>query len=179
MPLKDEHINILKKPFGSLINQKNISKEKIVNLIKEAKSIITVGDATTEKIISYGIMPNLGIIDGIERRIKRSERDTNNIMNTFLKKNHAYNQYKCKNAKGTISREAYLTIRKILLQGQKAIIFIDGEEDLLARQSLAAHGRLLEGDRRHPAAGLLPVGFGVLPLPDRPRPRGQEVAVRR
>ncbi|HET7643531.1 MAG TPA: GTP-dependent dephospho-CoA kinase family protein [Nitrososphaeraceae archaeon] len=153
MPLNDEHINILKKPFGSLINQKNISKEKIVNLIKETNIIITVGDATTEKIISYGIMPNLGIIDGIERRIKRSERDTNNLMNTFLKKNHSYNQYRCKNSKGTISREAYLTIRKILLQGQKAIIFIDGEEDLLALPvfalspvgSLVLYGQPLEG----------------------------------
>jgi uncharacterized protein (UPF0218 family) len=153
MPLKDEHINILKKPFGSLINQKNISKEKIVNLINESKFIITVGDATTEKIISYGIMPNLGIIDGIERRIKRSERDTIHLMNTFLKKNHVYNQYQCKNSKGTISKEAYLIIKKILLQGEKAIIFIDGEEDLLALPvfslapvgSIVLYGQPLEG----------------------------------
>ncbi len=153
MPLKEEHINILKKPFGSLINQKNISKDRVVNLIKEAKIIITVGDATTEKIISYGIMPNLGIIDGIERRIKRSERDTTNLMNTFLKKNHAYNQYQCKNSKGTISKEAYSTIRKILLEGEKAIIFIDGEEDLLALPafalapvgSIVLYGQPLEG----------------------------------
>jgi len=153
MPLKDEHINILKKPLGSLINQKNISKEKIINLLKEDKIIITVGDATTEKIISYGIMPNLGIIDGIERRIKRSERDTTNLMNIFLKKNHAYNQYQCKNPKGTISKEAYLTIKKILVQGEKAIIFIEGEEDLLALPvfalaplgSMVLYGQPLEG----------------------------------
>ena len=32
MPLKDEHVNILKKPFGELIKQEEISKQKITNI---------------------------------------------------------------------------------------------------------------------------------------------------
>ena len=71
MPLKDEHINLLKKPFGSLIKQEDISKEKIFYFIKDSKTIITVGDATTEKILSFDLMPNLAIIDGIEKTIKK------------------------------------------------------------------------------------------------------------
>jgi hypothetical protein len=153
MPLKDEHVDILKKPFGSLIKQKDISKERILCSIKESKIIITVGDATTEKIISFGLMPNLAIIDGIERRIKRSELEILNLKNTFLTKNHPYNQYQCKNRKGTISKEAYLTIKKILVEGEKAIIFIDGEEDMLALpvfalaplDSIIFYGQPLEG----------------------------------
>jgi uncharacterized protein (UPF0218 family) len=153
MPLKNEHIDILKKPFGSLIRQKDISKEIILRQSQESKIMITVGDATTEKIISFGLMPNLAIIDGFERRVKRSELEILNLKNLFLKKNPTYNQYQCKNRKGTISKEAYLTIKKILVKGEKAIIFIDGEEDLLALpvfalaplDSIIFYGQPLEG----------------------------------
>ena len=153
MPLKDEHINLLKKPFGSLIKQENISKENIFYFIKDSKMIITVGDATTEKILSFDLMPNLAIIDGIERRIKKSELEMANLKNTFLTKNHIYNQYQCKNTKGTISKEAYLTIKKILFEEEQAIMFIDGEEDLLALpvfalaplDSIVFYGQPLEG----------------------------------
>ena len=47
MPLKDEHVNILKKPFGELIKQQEISKQKINSLVNGSKSLITVGDATS------------------------------------------------------------------------------------------------------------------------------------
>jgi uncharacterized protein (UPF0218 family) len=132
MPLKDEHINILKKPFGKLIKQEEISKEKIFSLLKDSKTIITVGDATTEKITSFDLMPDLAIIDGMERRKKRSEREILELKKIFLTKNQLYNHYECKNTKGTISKEAYLIIKKTLIEREKAIIFIDGEEDLLA-----------------------------------------------
>ena len=153
MPLKDEHINLLKRPFGLLIKQEEISKENIFSLIKESNMIITVGDATTEKILSFDLMPSLSIIDGIERRIKKSELEILNLKNTFLTKNHIYNQYQCKNTKGTISKEAYLTIKKILVEKEQAIIFIDGEEDLLALPvfalaplgSIVFYGQPLEG----------------------------------
>src|SRR5918999_1547254 len=129
MPLKDEHINLLKKPFGSLIKQEDISKENIFYFIKDSKMIITVGDATTEKILSFDLMPNLAIIDGIERRIKKSELEMANLKNT------------------------YLTIKKILFEKEQAIIFIDGEEDLLALpvfalaplDSIVFYGQPLEG----------------------------------
>ena len=76
-----------------------------------------------------------------------------NLKNTFLTKNHIYNQYQCKNTKGTISKEEYLTIKKILFEEEQAIIFIDGEEDLLALpvfalaplDSIVFYGQPLEG----------------------------------
>ena len=76
-----------------------------------------------------------------------------NLKKTFLTKNHIYNQYQCKNTKGTISKEAYLTIKKILVEKEQAIIFIDGEEDLLAlplfamapKGSVVLYGQPLEG----------------------------------
>lgn len=153
MPLKDEHVNILKKPFGELIKQEEISKQKIKSLVKDSTSLITVGDATTETIISFGLMPNLSIIDGVEKRIRRTESKILELKNFFITSTCKFNQYECKNPKGTISKEAYLNIKKILLKGEQAIIFIDGEEDMLALpvfalapiNSVVFYGQPLEG----------------------------------
>jgi uncharacterized protein (UPF0218 family) len=152
MPLKDEHVNILKKPFGELIKQEEISKQKINSLVKDSKVLITVGDATTEKIISFGLTPDLSIIDCVERRIRRTESKILELK-TFFLTTTKFKQYQCKNPKGTITREAYITIKKILMKGEQAIIVIDGEEDMLALavfalaplDSVVFYGQPLEG----------------------------------
>ena len=152
MPLKDEHVNILKKPFGELIKQEEISKQKINSLVKDSKALITVGDATTEKIISFGLTPDLSIIDCVERRIRRTESKILELK-TFFLTTTKFKQYQCKNPKGTITKEAYITIKKILMKGEQAIIFIDGEEDMLALavfalaplDSVVFYGQPLEG----------------------------------
>lgn len=152
MPLKDEHVNILKKPFGELIKQEEISKQKINSLVKDSKVLITVGDATTEKIISFGLTPDLSIIDCVERRIRRTESKILELK-TFFLTTTKFKQYKCKNPKGTITKEAYITIKKILMKGEQAIIVIDGEEDMLALavfalaplDSVVFYGQPLEG----------------------------------
>ena len=132
MPLNDEHLNILKKPFGNLIKQDEISKEKI---------------------ISYGIMPNLSIIDGVERRIRRTESKISELTNLFENSTCNFKQYHCNNPKGTISKESYNKIEKILSNGELAIVFINGEEDMLALPvfalaplgSVVFYGQPLEG----------------------------------
>jgi uncharacterized protein (UPF0218 family) len=152
MPLKDEHVNILKKPFGELIKQEEISKQKINSVVKDSKALITVGDATTEKIISFGLSPDLSIIDCVERRIRRTESKILELKTFFLTTTQ-YKQYQCKNPKGTITKAAYITIKKILMKGEQAIIFIDGEEDMLALavfalaplDSVVFYGQPLEG----------------------------------
>jgi len=152
MPLKDEHKNILKKPFGELIKQEEISRQKIYSLVKDSKALITVGDATTEKIISLDLTPDLSIIDCVERRIRRTESKILELKTFFLTSTQ-FKQYQCKNPKGTITKEAYITIKKILMEEEKAIIFIDGEEDMLALavfalapiDSVVFYGQPLEG----------------------------------
>jgi len=152
MPLKDEHKNILKKPFGELIKQEEISRQKIYSLVKDSKALITVGDATTEKIISFDLTPDLSIIDCVERRIRRTESKILELKTFFLTSTQ-FKQYQCKNPKGTIAKEAYITIKKILMEEEKAIIFIDGEEDMLALavfalapiDSVVFYGQPLEG----------------------------------
>ena len=153
MPLNDEKLNILKKPFGKLIKQDEISKEKINYLVKGSKSLITVGDASTEKIISYGMIPNLSIIDGVERRIRRTESKISELANLFENSTSKFKQYHCNNPKGTISKEAYNKIKKIIRNRELAIVFINGEEDMLALPvfalaplgSVVFYGQPLEG----------------------------------
>src|SRR5919108_2068767 len=81
MPLTPECIRILKKPFGNLILDKNITGQRLNTILKNAKKIISVGDATTEHLISFGIVPNVSVIDGKERRMKRTYTN-NSSMNS-------------------------------------------------------------------------------------------------
>lgn len=157
MPVKEEHLSILKKPFGDLIRKENITKESIIKIINSYKddnqtSIVTVGDATTERILSYGIYPKIAIIDGVERRIRRPELKNSEIIKAYSN-NNKIKFYKCTNRQGTISKEAYDIIEKIIERNEDAMMFVDGEEDLLALpvfalardQSVVLYGQPLEG----------------------------------
>lgn len=157
MPLKEEHLIILKKPFGDLIRKENITKENIIKIINSYNgdnktSIVTVGDATTERILSFGIYPKIAIIDGVERRIRRPDLKNSEIIKAYSNKNKI-KFYKCSNRQGTISKEAYDIIEKIIERNEDAMVFVDGEEDLLAlpvfalarNQSVVLYGQPLEG----------------------------------
>ena len=157
MPLKEEHLIILKKPFGDLIRKENITKENIIKIINSYNgdnktSIVTVGDATTERILSFGIYPKIAIIDGVERRIRRPDVKNSEIIKAYSNKNKI-KFYKCSNRQGTISKEAYDIIEKIIQSNENAMVIVDGEEDLLAlpvfalarNQSVVLYGQPLEG----------------------------------
>ncbi|HEU0143918.1 MAG TPA: hypothetical protein VFQ47_03955, partial [Nitrososphaera sp.] len=58
---------ILKRPFGTLIPEQDITRQKILSMLQGAKKIFTVGDATTERLISFGITPDIAVVDGLER----------------------------------------------------------------------------------------------------------------
>ena len=69
MVLHPKIIRILKEPLGELILNDDITK-KIRDYVRDARVLATVGDATTSKLLSYGIVPDLFIVDGKERREK-------------------------------------------------------------------------------------------------------------
>jgi uncharacterized protein (UPF0218 family) len=131
MPLTPECIRILKEPFGHLIPDENITSSRLNTILKNAKKIISVGDATTERLISFGIIPNLSVIDGKERRMKRdyinnSSLDRDRIAKTIFK------ELKCSNEAGTISKKAVKVLEDALRISSPVRIIVDGEEDLLA-----------------------------------------------
>ena len=109
----------LKKPLGVLIKDSDTTKENILKNIPQDLFVITVGDATTEKLIKYGILPSLQIVDGLEKRSKR-ELPSSNIKTTFS----------CNNPAAQITQESIDVIKKAL-QVPPARITVIGEEDLL------------------------------------------------
>ena len=70
MKLPDSLREQLRIPLGLLLPIGQDNKENIQKYISDNSYIITVGDKTTEKMIEYGIIPSLQIIDGFEKRKK-------------------------------------------------------------------------------------------------------------
>jgi uncharacterized protein (UPF0218 family) len=121
--LTDELRNELKKPQGMLIEGPiEETLEKLKELIEKEKPsiIISVGDIVSIHMIEHGIALNILIIDNKTMR-KPIQPITVNVDQTLYTKNPA----------GTITNEAWNTIKRaIKLEGRTKVI-VDGEEDLL------------------------------------------------
>lgn len=71
MKLPDSLREQLKIPLGVLLPESQANKSNIQKHLDEKSYIITVGDRTTEKMIDFGLVPSLQIIDSQEKREKR------------------------------------------------------------------------------------------------------------
>ncbi len=118
-----------------------MTKEKISAITANAKKIITVGDATTERLLGFGITPDLAIVDGKERRLVRNYP------------RHDAKEERCTNPAGTISLAAVELLKKSLSEKAPVVVVVDGEEDLLAlpvfamapEGAMVLYGQPLEG----------------------------------
>jgi len=111
----------LKIPLGDLIKEENVNKENILTKIGSEPIVITVGDRTTENMINLGIMPQIQIVDGLEKRNQRLVPKDDTI-NTNLS---------CKNPPGEITEESMQVIQKAFSCKLPVRIIVNGEEDLL------------------------------------------------
>jgi hypothetical protein len=118
--LPDNLRDKLKKPLGILLKDSDVTKENVLKNIPTGSFVISVGDATTEKLIKYGIVPSLQIIDGVEKRIKRDIPSGN--VKTMLN---------CNNPPAEITIESVKTIKKAFQSTKPVRIAVTGEEDLL------------------------------------------------
>ena len=141
----------LKKPLGKLIFDSDISEKKIrKEIVGNNHKIITVGDRSTERLISFEIFPNLVIIDGVERRQERRSSLADKLIALKAKD---ITRISCINPAGSITQEAITKI-KFALSGEKNfILYVVGEEDLLTlpvcyfapSNSLVCYGQPQEG----------------------------------
>jgi len=111
----------LKIPLGDLIKEENVNKENILTKFGSEPIVITVGDRTTENMINLGIMPQIQIVDGLEKRNQRLV-PVDDTINTNLS---------CKNPPGEITEESTQVIQKAFSCESPVRITVDGEEDLL------------------------------------------------
>ena len=133
---------ILKRPFGTLVPEQDITKQKILSMLEGVKRIFTVGDATTERLVSFGITPDIAVVDGLERRSRR-DRSIDYHAKEML----------CTNPAGTISKEAVNVLQIALKTPPPITVKVKGEEDMLAlplftlapKGSAVLYGQPLEG----------------------------------
>ena len=111
----------LKTPLGDLIKEEDVSKEKILSKISSESIVITVGDRTTEKMIHFGIIPQIQVIDGLEKRNQRNIPIDDTIKTELT----------CKNPPGQITEESMQTIQKAFSCERPVRVIVKGEEDLL------------------------------------------------
>jgi uncharacterized protein (UPF0218 family) len=95
---------------------------KLKTLIQQNKppKVTTVGDIVSRETLASGIQVNLRIVDQMTLR--------KSISPVEIKAEHVY---RVRNPAGVITRQAWDAIREAL-QHREAVIFVDGEEDLLA-----------------------------------------------
>ena len=121
MKLPDTLRDQLKIPLGLLILESEANKKNIQKHISENSFIITVGDRTTEKMIEFGLIPSLQIIDGQEKRIKHDIPKSFDISTTLT----------CENPAAEITDQSIETIKKAFASHTPVRITVNGEEDLL------------------------------------------------
>lgn len=116
-----EHLrDNLRKPLGLLLLDSEITKENILKKISKDSFLITIGDATTEKMIKFGINPALQIVDALEKRNKRE-----------LPQGRVETLLYCANPAAEITEESVATIKKAFNMEKPVRIIVQGEEDLL------------------------------------------------
>lgn len=118
MKLPDQYRHRFKEPMGELIPEADMDKGLICGIVSGARTV-TVGDRTTEKILAYGIVPDIQIVDGMERRERRTPP------------NGASHTIHCTNPPAHITEDAIGAIITAYGEGQPVRILVSGEEDLL------------------------------------------------
>ncbi len=123
-------IKELKKPQGILIPNKDLSPESLRKYLRFKKKIIAVGDRTASKLISFGIVPDISVTDGYERRKKRSSLSVKDALFSLIPHNKLV-VMSAQNPSGTISFDSVTKIKKSLKIKNRVLLEIAGEEDLL------------------------------------------------
>ena len=120
MKLPDSLREQLKIPLGELLLEETVTKENIQKFLTDNSYIITVGDRTTEKMIDYGLIPSLQIIDGIEKREKRKPIALENATELTVE-----------NPPAEITTTSVDLIKDAFTMKSPVRILVNGEEDLL------------------------------------------------
>ena len=111
----------LKIPLGILLPDKDVNKASIEKFLSADSYIITVGDRTTEKMIDFGLVPSLQIIDNLEKRAKReSPKLQENTTELFVD-----------NPPAEITPQSIELIKNAFSSTPPLRISVNGEEDLL------------------------------------------------
>lgn len=135
LKLLETHREKLRKPLGAVLGSTQAAAAA------RGKRVVTVGDVCTAALLEKGVLPDVAVVDFRTAR-GPIEKKVNDAIVSFKAK-----AFRAANPAGTISDEAVAQLKKAFECAEKenAILFIDGEEDLLLLQAvlLAPAGALL------------------------------------
>ncbi len=126
--LPDHMRQRLKSPFGRLIKNPEVNKEKIGREFESCTLKVAVGDATTETLLSLGFTPDIEVVDGREMRESRE-----------LPKSKYRTEIRTANPSGCLTDETLQAVSAALNSEMPVRILVDGEEDLLVLPILALY----------------------------------------
>ena len=118
----------LKTPMGALFNGPEefpeiAMGEALESIDRENSTIIAVGDVSVATLLEMGFIPDIGIIDGMTKRIELEESqkiDTTSFGNELT----------AKNPPGHLTPSLIDAIEEALSNEESTVINVDGEEDL-------------------------------------------------
>ncbi len=120
MKLPDSLRDQLNIPLGILLPESQVDKTNIQKHLSENSYVITVGDRTTEKMIEFGLIPSLQIIDSMEKRSKREPPKLENATELTVD-----------NPAAEITSQSIGVIQQAFTMQPPVRISVNGEEDLL------------------------------------------------
>lgn len=95
---------------------------------------MTVGDATTGRLVSLGLIPDVAVVDGKEKRITRP-----------FPAYDVTTELRCSNMQGSIMDDSVAVLRQALSAPKPVRVLVEGEEDLLTLPliCMAPHGSVI------------------------------------
>ena len=120
MKLPDSLRDQLKIPLGLLLPESQTDKTNIQKHLSNNSYVITVGDRTTKKMIEFGLIPSLQIIDGQEKREKKEPPKLIDAIELTVQ-----------NPAAEITSQSIDVIKNAFMMEPPVRLFVHGEEDLL------------------------------------------------
>ena len=118
--LTEETSKKLKAPLGILIQNNEDKASRVLSNLPECGLIVSVGDATLDYLLSINVVPDIQIVDSMEKRMVREQPKPAHVT-----------AFHVSNARGTISGESVDAYKKALSSTKPVRVIVDGEEDLL------------------------------------------------
>ena len=155
--VQKEIIDLLRKPFGDVIRYDQVEKHKIIQLRQATRKLLTVGDTTTAKVLSFNVVPDVSVVDGLEKRyasaisISKLKSMISSISGAELI------ELSCRNKPGSISLEVISILFRALMYHIPVLVRVIGEEDLITLPLIAyapTYSTILYGQ---PSEGLVVV----------------------
>ena len=120
--------NELKTPMGTLFEGPEeypevAMSEAIESIDRQNSSIVAVGDVSVATLIGMGIIPDIGIVDGMTKRVKLDESE-------LIDSSHFTNILSAINPAGHIMPSLIDAVENALSKDEPTIINVEGEEDL-------------------------------------------------